>query len=89
MTQVVQVIFLEGIPSSIKMPLFLTVSRWKMRPRHYYGTIRNAAGETIQEILQCATRQRVLEIAGDWSRDFGKLHKTNIDLDIDPATRYF
>lgn len=49
--------------------LTLYISRWKTNPNHYYGTVRTESHEIVQEILQCATRERVIEIAKEWAGD--------------------
>ena len=63
------------------MTLVLSISQWKTKPTHFYGTIRDGKGEVVQEILQCSTRERVIEIAKNWAA--GK------QLKIIERVRYF
>jgi hypothetical protein len=59
------------------MMYFLQISQWGGHDsskydhlklaKHYYGTVRDEQGKVVQEVLQCDTRQRVVEIARKWA----------------------
>jgi hypothetical protein len=74
------------------MNCILTITQWKApqryrhQQRHFYGTLRSETGEVLQEILQCATRQRVIEVAKEWadrvSSQIYYQHKIKLDITI-------
>lgn len=50
----------------MRKTLYLRVSQWKSRPSHFYGFVYEVDTDKEKEVLvvlQCATRQRVIEIA--------------------------